>query len=86
MIQGLLIFQHGGGEKEDYTLVTGDCNGKDVSEKVSSRPRKLNQNVSSVGLLVLQLTPAEDARTAKEMLMQPCLSLSQSERTVLVIL
>ena len=59
-------------KKEDYTLVTGDCNGKDVSEKVSSRPRKLNQNVSSVGLLVLQLTPAEDTRTAKQMLIQPC--------------
>ena len=45
---------------KDYTLVRGDCNGKDVSEKVSSRPLKLNQNLSSVGL-VLQLTPAEDA-------------------------
>lgn len=66
--------------------MTGDCNGKDVSEKVSSRPFKLNQSLSSVGLLVLQLTPAEDARTAKQMLMQPCLSVNQGERTVLVIL
>ena len=70
----------------NMALVTGDCNGKDVSEKVSSRPLKLNQNLSSVGLLVLQLTPADDARTAKQILMQPCLSVNQSERTVLVIL
>ena len=73
-------------KKEDYTLATGDCTGKDVSEKVSSRPLTLNQNLSNIGLLVLPLTPAEDARTAKQMLTQPCLSVNQSERTVLVIL
>ena len=73
-------------KKEYYTLATGDCNGKGVSEKVSSRPLTLNQNISSVGLLVLQLTPAEDARTAKQMLMQPCLSVNQGERTVIVTL
>ena len=64
-------------KKDDYTLVTGDCNGKDVSEKVSSHPLKLNQNLSSVGLLVLQLTPADDARTAKQI---PCNRASQSIR------